>query len=285
MNELLSQEEIDALLKGNFDNDEDDNSSHSEELTEEEIDALGEIGNISMGTAATTLYTLLGHKVIITTPEVTVTSLAELALQYSIPFVAVEIQYTEGLEGNNLLIMKEDDVKVITDLLMGGDGTNIEGELNELQLSAISEVMNQMMGSAATSLASMFGKDIGISPPNVSTINFEHEKPNSKFDSDDPIVKVNFRMEIPGILDSYIMQLIPAQFARDMVRTLMYGEDDHKPQITSDQTVDSQQKNNYQLINHSLINKRLFKGMARLTAMNSRTKMPILKAVLRKQQR
>ena len=242
MNELLSQEEIDALLKGNFDNDEDDNSSHSEELTEEEMDALGEIGNISMGTAATTLYTLLGHKVTITTPEVTVTSLAELALQYSIPFVAVEIQYTEGLEGNNLLIMKEDDVKVITDLLMGGDGTNIEGELNELQLSAISEVMNQMMGSAATSLASMFGKDIGISPPNVSTINFEHEKPNSKFDSDDPIVKVNFRMEIPGILDSYIMQLIPAQFARDMVRTLMYGEDDHKHQITSDQTVDSQQK-------------------------------------------
>ena len=84
-------------------------------------------------------------------------------------------------------------LKVVTDLLMGGDGTNIEGELNELQLSAISEVMNQMMGSAATSLASMFGKDIRISSPNVFTIDFEQEKPNSKFDSNEPIVKVNFK--------------------------------------------------------------------------------------------
>ena len=239
MNELLSQEEIDALLKGTMDNIEDNNSSY-EQLTEEEIDALGEIGNIVMGTAATTLYTLLSHKVTITTPEVTVTSLTEIAMQYPIPFVAVEIQYTKGLEGNNLLIIKEDDVKVITDLLMGGDGTNIEGELNELQLSAISEVMNQMMGSAATSLASMFGKDIGISPPNVFTIDFEQEKPNSKFDSNEPIVKVNFKMEIPGILNSYIMQLIPIDFAKDMVRTLMYGDGGDEQQINNAQINESQ---------------------------------------------
>ena len=142
MSDLLSQEEIDALLRG--DNDTENVSSNIgpyDELTLEEIDALGEIGNISMGTAATTLFTLLNHKVTITTPDVSVTSLTELAAQYPIPFVAVEIQYTKGIKGNNLLIIKEDDVKIITDLLMGGDGTNLEGELNELQLSAISEVI------------------------------------------------------------------------------------------------------------------------------------------------
>lgn len=241
MSDLLSQEEIDALLRG--DNDTENGSSNIgpyDELTLDEIDALGEIGNISMGTAATTLFTLLNHKVTITTPDVSVTSLTELAAQYPIPFVAVEIQYTKGIKGNNLLIIKEDDVKIITDLLMGGDGTNLEGELNELQLSAISEVMNQMMGSAATSLASMFGKDIGISPPNVFTINFEDEKPKSKFDSNDPIVKVNFRMEIADILDSYIMQLIPIEFARDMVRTLMYGDDGYEEPTTMEQPIEGQ---------------------------------------------
>ena len=231
MSDLLSQEEIDALLKGDTGGDEDQYSSDLS-LTEEEKDALGEIGNISMGTAATTLFTLLNHKVVITTPEVTVTSLNEMAMQYPIPFVAVEIQYTEGLKGNNLLIMNEEDVKIITDLLMGGDGTNIEGELNELQLSAISEVMNQMIGSSATSLASMFGKDIGISPPNAFTIDFASKSLNNQFGSDEPIVKVNFKMEISGILNSYIMQLIPIDFAKNMVESLMQGQTDDFTQDT-----------------------------------------------------
>lgn len=223
MNNYLSQEEIDALLKG--DTDEQENGDNLELLlTHEEIDALGEIGNISMGTAATTLFTLLSHKVIITTPEVTVTSMNELAMQYPIPFVAVDIQYTKGLQGNNLLIMNEEDVKIITDLLMGGDGTDVEGELSELQLSAISEVMNQMIGSAATSLASLLGKDIGISPPNAFAINFSNKTPNEQFESEEPIVKINFKMEIPGILNSYIMQLIPIEFAKDMVDSLIQGE-------------------------------------------------------------
>ncbi|NLI60959.1 MAG: flagellar motor switch phosphatase FliY [Clostridiales bacterium] len=220
MNDLLSQEEIDALLKGDEDKD---NNSLNESLTEQEIDALGEIGNISMGTAATTLFTLLNNKVTITTPKVTVTSLNEMAMQYPIPFVAVEILYTHGLEGNNLLIINQDDVKVITDLLMGGDGTNTEGELTELQLSAISEVMNQMIGSAATSLASMFSKEIGISPPNAFVIDFANQRPNHIFESNEPIAKINFKMEISGILNSYIMQLIPIKFAKDMVAMLMNG--------------------------------------------------------------
>ncbi|HHZ13084.1 MAG: flagellar motor switch phosphatase FliY [Caldicoprobacterales bacterium] len=225
MGELLSQEEIDALLKGNADEDIYGGSPNVV-LTEEEKDALGEIGNIAMGTAATTLYTLLNHKVLITTPNVTITTLNDIAEQYPIPFVAVKIQYTKGLEGNNLLIITEDDVKTITDLLMGGDGTNIVGELNELQLSAISEVMNQMIGSSATSLASMLGKDISISPPDVFNIDLANKIPDTFFKSDEPIVKVNFKMEIPGILDSYLMQLIPPEFAKEMVESLIKGQTD-----------------------------------------------------------
>lgn len=223
MSELLSQEEIDALLKGG-DSGVDEKKGTNTYLTEEEIDALGEIGNISMGTAASTLFTLLNHKVTITTPDVTITSLNEIAMQYSMPFVAVEIQYTKGLEGNNLLIITEEDVKIITDLLMGGDGRNIDGELTELELSAISEVMNQMIGSSATSLASMFGKDIGISPPNAFIMDFANRAPNFVFETDEQIVKINFKMEILGILDSYIMLLIPIDFAKNMVYTLMGGQ-------------------------------------------------------------
>lgn len=217
MNEILSQEEIDALLRGEIQITQDESVS----LTPEEKDALGEIGNISMGTAATTLFTLLNHKVTITTPEVDVTTLSELAMQYPMPFVAVEIQYTEGFQGRNLLIVKEDDVKIITDLMMGGDGTNIGGELTELHLSAIGEVMNQMIGSSSTSLATMFGKNINISPPRVFIINFATESSCDLFESDEKIVRVNFKMEISNILNSYMMQLIPIEFAKNMVENLL----------------------------------------------------------------
>lgn len=220
MNDILSQEEIDALLRGEIGVTENQEVS----LTPEEKDTLGEIGNISMGTAATTLYTLLNHKVTITTPDVEITTLRELAIQYPIPFVAVEIQYVQGFEGRNLLIVKEEDVKIITDLMMGGDGTNTEGDLNELHLSAIGEAMNQMIGSASTSLATMFGKNINITPPNVSVINLAEKDSCDLFESDEPIVKINFKMQITGILDSYMIQLIPVEFAKDMVNSLLHSQ-------------------------------------------------------------
>ena len=220
MNDILSQEEIDALLRGEIGVTENQEVS----LTSEEKDTLGEIGNISMGTAATTLYTLLNHKVTITTPDVEITTLRELAIQYPMPFVAVEIQYVQGFEGRNLLIVKEEDAKIITDLMMGGDGTNTEGDLNELHLSAIGEAMNQMIGSASTSLATMFGKNINITPPNVSVINLAEKDSCDLFESDEPIVKINFKMQITGILDSYMMQLIPVEFAKDMVNSLLHSQ-------------------------------------------------------------
>jgi flagellar motor switch protein FliN/FliY len=166
MGEMLSQAEIDALLSGaSMGQGAGGGADTAVNLSSEEIDALGEIGNISMGTSATTLFTLLGHKVTITTPRVAVVSLEQMAKEYDLPLVAVKVEYTHGLSGSNLLLLKEDDAKVITDLMMGGEGKITEGELTELHLSAISEAMNQMVGSSATSVSTMIDKRIDISPP------------------------------------------------------------------------------------------------------------------------
>ncbi|MCT4595591.1 MAG: flagellar motor switch phosphatase FliY [Anaeromicrobium sp.] len=233
MADMLSQEEIDALLNGTSqapastpsdsgtNNLAKGNNSNSDILTDDEKDALGEMGNISMGTSATTLFTLLGQRVNITTPKVTVLSMVELADQYPIPFVAVEVGYKEGIKGTNLLVLKEEDVKIITDLMMGGDGTNTAGELTELHLSAIGEAMNQMVGSSSTSLSEMFNSKIDINPPKATSVNFAKSLESFDFiDYSDDVVKVAFRMEIGDLIDSEIMQIIPIEFAKDMVRTL-----------------------------------------------------------------
>ncbi|NLO82766.1 MAG: flagellar motor switch phosphatase FliY [Clostridiales bacterium] len=215
-NDMLSQDEIDALLRN-----KELQSLSAQSLSSEEIDAIGEIGNIVMGTAATTLSTLINKKVLITTPKVTITTLKELAKQYPIPFVAVEVKYTEGLEGTNILIIQERDVKIITDLILGGDGTNIGGTITDMHLSAIGEVMNQMMGSACTSLSTMLYKNILISPPNTFIMDFSSESLYTIFDSDEQIVNVTFRMVVEGLIDSYMMQLIPIDFAKELLESLL----------------------------------------------------------------
>lgn len=221
MGDMLSQAEIDALLSGaselNTAQGEEDNTG----LSAQEIDALGEIGNISIGTSATTLFTLLGHKVIITTPDVAVTTWEKLSREYNSHFVGVTVEYTEGLNGTNLLILKEHDVKVITDLMMGGDGKNIDGELGDLHLSAIGEVMNQMIGSSATSLSSMFNEKICISPPKAFILNFDDTNARDIFANPQQIVSVAFKMVVEGLIDSEIMQLIPIKFAKSMVENLL----------------------------------------------------------------
>lgn len=221
MDGMLSQEEINALLSGmDVGNDDSYNLDDEvfDELTDEEKDAIGEISNISMGTAATTLSTLVNNRVLITTPVVSYATWDEIASNYKRPCVFVQISYREGLDGNNILILDENDVKIITNLMMGGDGTDLDPELSELHLSAISEAMNQMMGSAATSISSMLEKKVDISPPNADlvdlngNINLEEMSPflNGTF------VKVSFRMEIEGLIDSQLMQLYPLEFARDL---------------------------------------------------------------------
>lgn len=225
MSEMLSQEEIDALLKGDSSSEPQDNSSsqsdQSSDLTSEEKDALGEIGNISMGTSATTLFTLLNNKVNITTPKVSVVTWEELSGEYTSPYVAVQVQYKEGLQGSNLLILKEDDVRIITDLMMGGAGENNSEPISDLHLSAIGEAMNQMIGSSSTSLSTMFNKRIDISPPQAFVLYFQNFQDLDQFNPNEKVVKVAFRMEIGDIIDSEIMQLIPIEFAKDLVNNLL----------------------------------------------------------------
>ena len=240
-NDMLSQEEIDALLKGESSNEpviEFHKDEFDELLSEIEIDALGEIGNISMGTAATTLSTLLNKKVNITTPRVTITTFDELADDYILPFVAIDVSYKTGLEGSNILILKTDDAKIITDLMMGKDGFDTNRELTELDLSAVSEAMNQMMGSTATSLSKMFMKKIDIEPPKAIEITFiEGQNKIDLFRSSLPIIKISFKMVVGELIDSNIMQLVPIDFGKNMVENLMCSSDIYDKEL--DQTKES----------------------------------------------
>lgn len=219
MDGVMSQEEINALLNGSEDSSE---QPKEEVLTEKEKDTIGEIANISMGTAATTLFSLVNRKVEISTPVVSFANWSDICEAYEKPCVFIRIGYTVGLDGSNILVLKEHDVKVITDLMMGGDGTNTDGELGELHLSAISEAMNQMMGSAATSMSSMLNKVIDISPPQADLIDLQETIDESVIDEflAGEFVKIRFRLEIGDLVDSDIMQLYPIPFAKEMCESV-----------------------------------------------------------------
>ena len=250
MDGMLSQDEINALLQGMDLSDTADGSDAAapapesstadnndngyvtdtkptigdgEVLTDVEKDAIGEVANISMGSSATTLYSLVNRKVNITTPVVTLATWKTLLDSYEKPCVFIQIKYTQGLDGTNILVLKEHDVKVITDLMMGGDGTNTDGELGELHLSAISEAMNQMMGSAATSLSTLLQTVIDISPPESSLFDLTEVKDGKEISPflGGTFVKIAFRMQIDDLVDSTIMQLYPIDFAKKLVETFI----------------------------------------------------------------
>ena len=244
MDGALSQDEINALLSG-MDSSDDDGAEAvgkggnggaggavqsmeeaMELLSDVEKDAVGEVANISMGSSATTLYSLVNRKVNITTPEVGFATWDNLLDQYERPCVFIQIKYTVGLDGTNILILKEHDVKVITDLMMGGDGTNTDGELGELHLSAISEAMNQMMGASATSLSTMMNTKIDISPPEAELLDLALVRNGEDVSPflGGVFVKISFRMQIDDLVDSSIMQLYPIDFARKVVDTFMNSQ-------------------------------------------------------------
>lgn len=234
MDGMLSQEEINALLGGMGDESSDASATADEDfLTDLEKDTIGEISNISMGTAATTLSSLVNQKVNISTPVVSFSRWDDLVESYDRPCVFLQISYREGLNGNNILILKENDVKIIADLMMGGDGTNTDGELGELHLSAISEAMNQMMGSASTSLSSMMNMKIDISPPIASLIDLNGAVDESDISDflQEGFVRNSFKMTIGDLVDSEIMQLFPVEFAKELCNRFMLEEE---PQSTSE---------------------------------------------------
>ena len=237
MDGMLSQEEINALLGGMGEDSGSDSSDTQasggmEPLSGEEKDAIGEISNISMGTAATTLSTLLNQRVNITTPNVSIANWSDISQSYDRPCVFIQISYIEGLDGNNILILREKDVKIITDLMMGGTGTDVDAtELTELHLSAICEAMNQMMGSAATSISSVLEKKVDISPPTASLIDLDGSIDEEGLGDflKGQFVKVAFRLEIGTLIDSELMQLYPIDFAKELYSKFMSSTETEQP--------------------------------------------------------
>lgn len=220
---VLSQEEINALLSGGIPDADTSDAAAGEELTPDEVDTIGEIANISMGTAATTLFSLVNKKVEISTPVVSMGRWDEIVDKYEKPCVLVRIAYTKGLDGSNILVLRENDVKIITDLMMGGDGSNTDGEITELHLSAISEAMNQMMGSAATSMSSMLNTMIDISPPSSTLMDLQDTTDGGEIEDflEGRFVKITFKMLIGDLVDSEIMQLYPVSLAKEMCSNIM----------------------------------------------------------------
>ena len=194
-------------------------------LNDAEKDAIGEVANISMGSSATTLYSLVNQKVNITTPQVELANWENVISNYERPCVFIQIRYTVGLDGTNILILKEHDVMVITDLMMGGDGTNTDGEIGELQLSAISEAMNQMMGAAATSLSTMINQKVDISPPQATLLEMINDDPSDIAEFlTGTFVKISFKMQVGDLVDSTLMQLYPIEFAKALKDTVITGD-------------------------------------------------------------
>ena len=231
--EMLSQEEIEALLRGetleevpaNSENVDTEEIIVDDHLSPIEQDALGEVGNISFGSSATALSALLGQKVDITTPSISMINRNRLEEEFPHPYVAVKVEYTIGLTGMNLLVIKQSDAAIIADLMLGGDGLNPKPELSEIQLSAVQEAMNQMMGSAATSMSTIFNQKVDISPPTIDLMNISQNEGTDNIPLDDLLVKISFRLRIGELIDSNLMQLLPLNFSKKVVKSLM-GEAD-----------------------------------------------------------
>ncbi|ARF18964.1 flagellar motor switch phosphatase FliY [Sporosarcina ureae] len=228
---ILSQEEIEALLRGETlepteaTEPEPEVINISDYLTEMEQDALGEVGNISFGSSATALSALLGQKVEITTPQITLIQRDNLEDDFVHPYVAIKVEYTEGLSGVNLLVIKQSDAAIIADLMLGGDGTAPNQELSEIHLSAVQEAMNQMMGSSATSMSTIFNKKVDISPPTIDLMNIQIDQGTEIIPAHNLLIRVSFNLKVGELIDSDIMQLFPLEFGKKLVSSLM-GEEE-----------------------------------------------------------
>lgn len=222
---MLSQEEIDALL--DIENDDvekyttPDNEQISRILTDIEQDALGEIGNISFGSSATALATLINQKVQITTPTISYINRDGLDDEFPKPHVGVKVEYTTGFSAANVLILKIDDAMIIADLMLGGDGEPSDLDFDEIYMSAIQEAMNQMMGAAATSMSEVFAKRVDISPPRTVVLDVNDQLSEQYIPDDDQLIKVSFQLKIGHLIDSHIMQLLTPRFAKELVTDLL----------------------------------------------------------------
>ncbi|MDE1548298.1 flagellar motor switch phosphatase FliY [Jeotgalibaca caeni] len=219
-NGALTQEEIDRLLNPT----PDDTAVQSvDALSQMESDIIGEVGNISMSQAATTLSELLGKQVRITTPRVQTTTVATILKESHIPKVITSITFKKGITGKNMLILDVSDSASIANLMMGGDGQAETDTLGEIELSAVAEAMNQMIGSASTAMATMLDRTVDIYPPSVNMWDEENEH-NMDEDLETTVCEISFELEVEGILKSTIMQVFSLDAVHDITE-LMLGDE------------------------------------------------------------
>ncbi len=238
---FLSQEEVDMLLNsaatGNSGDvpeepsGEEQPGMQTEGITEEEKDILGEVGNISMSTAATTLSTLISHPVSITTPVVTWVPFNQLTHNLSVPKVVTRVRFESGIRGENVLLIDAPDASIIADLMMGGDGSNPQNELGEMELSAVSEAMNQMIGSASTAISQMLGKSINIAPPTITLWEEEADVATDVIEDEEYVARIGFRLTVGSLIDSEIMQVYTRETIDDIIGSMMgtLAEDEPEP--------------------------------------------------------
>ena len=185
------------------------------------IDALGEMMNISLGSSATAVSNMLDHRVDITTPKVTVIDVKDFSLGNIEPAMGVEIKYVSGLEGSNIMLLKRSDVKVIVDILMGGETADEDFELNELTISAVCEVMNQMMGAASTAMSDFLGFAVNISTPQPFELDvLEKFKEEHLPQGAETVVIVRFALKIEDALESEFMNVMSIELARELLAGL-----------------------------------------------------------------
>ena len=191
-----------------------------------DIDALGEMMNISLGSSATAVSNLLDHRVDITTPKVTVVPTDEFTIGNLEPAMGVEIKYVEGLEGSNIMLLRRRDIKVIVDILMGSETPEEEFELNDLTISAVCEVMNQMMGAAATAMSDFLGFPVDISTPKPFELeDLQAFKENHLPKGEDTLVVVRFALKIEDALESEFMNVITVRLAKELLKGLGLSDD------------------------------------------------------------
>lgn len=218
---MLTQEEIDALM--NESSAEEPTAEKKESvLSQQDKDIIGEVGNITMSQAATTLSSLLNKKVLITTPTVEDMSFDEVMASCDVPKVATMIEFKEGLIGSNILMIDVPDAIVIADLMMGNSGENLEeNEFGELELSAVGEAMNQMIGSASTAMATMLSRKIDICPPIIEKWDTREDVSFDSINGTDNMCRIEFQLTVEGVIDSKIMQLFPLETVNEIASVVM----------------------------------------------------------------
>lgn len=202
---------------------EPNGSNHEELMSPMEVDSIGEIMNISLGSSATTVSTLLDQRVNITTPRVTIVTSQEFEFKGLEPAVAVEINYVSGLDGTNVMVLKESDVRVIVGLLLQTEYSEEDFVLDEMSLGAICEVMNQMMGASSTALSQLLNRPINISPPSSFKIENAEQFKKKYFNDDEPIVAIHFNLMIGDLTNSEFISIMSLDLAKDLISSFGFG--------------------------------------------------------------